>query len=448
MTTPPPPSQLPLLHRELRWVMSLRWLAGAAILLADGLQHLAGPVYDRSLGIAGVGVGVLACNAVFTAIDRAIPHASHRRVLALTWSQIIVDLLALTVLVLLTGALRSPLLGLYVLHMIFTGLLLTRVQAYTSALAAAVFLGLGLTLTNSWPADSAGGLIILGWAAVLLGAVFLTDHVTRGLFGLEQERLDQQERIRSMQDRLATQERAMFQQEKLVAIGQLAAGVAHEVSNPLASMDGLLQLMERHPERQRPEAIAQLREQVERIGRTVRQLTVLSHPDLGEPELTTLPTLIDQTFQILAYDHRLRRVRLEREVPDDPCSIHVVPRAIQQALMNLVLNALDAMEDTPEPALTIRTRRDADWCVIDVIDNGHGVAEPDRERILEPFVTSKPVGKGTGLGLPISADLVRAQGGRLSFESSPGEGSTFSISVPCRSCAADAEPPDTTGDSP
>ena len=450
MTVPPHPSQLPLLHRQLRWVMNLRWFAGGVILAGDVVQHAVGPHFDRPLGIAAVGAGILAFNAALVLIDRGTAHPPRSRLLAITWAQLVVDLLALTALVLLTGALRSPLLSLYVLHMILAGLLLSRGQAAAAALTAAVLLGAGMTATGEWPTDAAQGMFAAGWLATLLATVFLTEHVTHGLFALDRERHEQQDRINAMQEKLAAQERAMFQQEKLVAIGQLAAGVAHEVSNPLASMDGLLQLMERRPDRQRPEAITQLREQVDRIGRTVRQLTALSHPDLGEPERTDLPTLIDQTFQILAYDHRLRRVRLERDIPQDPCSVRVVPRAIQQALMNLVLNALDAMEDTPEPVLIIRTHRVAGSCVIDVIDNGAGVAEEHRDRILQPFVTSKPIGKGTGLGLPISADLVRAQGGRLSFESEPGRGATFSISVPCFSCTDESREPDTEsrGDAP
>jgi two-component system sensor histidine kinase HupT/HoxJ len=110
----------------------------------------------------------------------------------------------------------------------------------------------------------------------------------------------------------------------------------------------------------------------------------------------------------------------------------VQPHAVQQALVNILLNALDAVADVPEPRLAVGTSSNHDHCRIWVRDNGPGVDAKDQRRIFEPFVTTKPVGKGTGLGLAISHKLIRSQGGRIKVESDSGRGATFIIELPIR----------------
>jgi len=435
----------PLLRREVGWMIRLRWWAGIAIILGDVEQGLHGPLFEHPGSIASVGVGVLILNALLAAFLRWAERAAagHRTLLALAWVQVFFDLVALTALTLLTGGLASPILALYFFHMLFASLLLPRLHAYGAALLAVGTVAGAFALTGMWPETTDRLVFGIGWGLALIVGVHLANHVTRAVFTREQNRLEQLDQLTEMQEQIADHERAMLQQEKLVAIGQLAAGVAHEVSNPLASMDGLLQMMQRHPDKPRPEAVGQLRDQVQRITQTVRQLNTLSHPDLGKPERADLNQLVTATLAIVEYDHRLRRVEMSRELGDDVGVVNVVPRAVQQALMNLVLNALDAMSEVESPQLTVRTRRDGAWRVLEIADNGHGIAAADRERIMQPFVTSKPAGRGTGLGLPISLGLVREQGGELTFESEPARGTTFRIRLP----APTMDTPDAGADS-
>lgn len=423
-----------LLHGRMRWVVSLRWSVAGLIVLFDAVQWMMGPLFEPAGVIALVGAALLAMNAIVAAIISRSGEAgcTTRRITRLAWAQFAADLFALTVILALTGGLGSPVIAFAVFPMIFASLFLSRTHAYAAAVAAVVLIAATLRLTGAWPETDAGRLAAVAWMLTLLFSVHLVNIVTQGLISREHTRAAQDRKLIEMRERLMQQERAMARVEKLVSMGQLAAGVAHEISNPLASMDGLLQLMQRHPDKPRPEAVAQLREQVARINATVRRMTSLGHPDLGTPEPVEIAGLIRETVEILRYDHRLREIEVELELADDLGTATTNPRAVQQALMNLLINAADALAGIDEPRIMVQARRIFGACRIDITDNGPGIPEADRVRIFDPFVTTKPPGLGTGLGLSISRDLIAEQGGILSLTNAPGRGATFTISIPIK----------------
>ncbi len=223
----------------------------------------------------------------------------------------------------------------------------------------------------------------------------------------------------------------MVQHEKMVAMGQLAAGVAHEIANPLASMDSALQLMQRNPDRLSGQVVEKLREQIKRINLTVRQMTDFAHPGDQQWQKTTIDEIVMRSLQMLRFDHRLRsaHLKIQRELPKGAGAVNTRPHAVEQVLVNLILNALDAMADQSEPRLDLRVYRQGQVCLVDVQDNGHGIAPEDIDHIFEPFFTTKPVGTGTGLGLTISYTTTRDHGGTIDVESST-EGTKFTISLP------------------
>jgi signal transduction histidine kinase len=225
----------------------------------------------------------------------------------------------------------------------------------------------------------------------------------------------------------------------MAALGQMAAGITHEIANPLASMDAVLQLLQRKPERTTPQSIETLRGQVARIHQIVRQMTSFAHPDEEFWEVRPLNEVADAALEMLRFDARLKGVTVERQFSPEAGALRLMPQAMQQVLINLIVNALDAMAETPEPRLTIRTERTAEWCVVHVIDNGHGIRPEHINRLFEPFFTTKPIGKGTGVGLSISFGLVQKQGGTIAVASRPGEGATFTIRLP-RGLVAASEP--------
>jgi C4-dicarboxylate-specific signal transduction histidine kinase len=126
----------------------------------------------------------------------------------------------------------------------------------------------------------------------------------------------------------------------------------------------------------------------------------------------------------------MAHVRLELRLSPDAGFVPLFPQALEQILVNLIINALDAMADVPQPKLSITTERRAGHCLIEVTDNGHGIRPEHMRRLFEPFFTTKSVGKGTGLGLSISYSLVRKLGGEITVRSEAGQGSTFVVRLP------------------
>jgi len=210
----------------------------------------------------------------------------------------------------------------------------------------------------------------------------------------------------------------------------MAAGVAHEIANPLASMDSLLQLMQRRPERLRPEALVTLRAQIARIHAIVQQMTTFAHPHDSAWQTVSLNDTVEHVLGMLELDPRMAKVQVQRELDPQTGTLSAQPHALQQVLVNLIINALDAMAQTPAPVLKIRSRRDGEACYLEVADNGHGIDPKHQHRLFEPFFTTKPVGKGTGLGLAISYSLVRKHGGQIDVQSALGVGTSFTIRLP------------------
>jgi len=217
--------------------------------------------------------------------------------------------------------------------------------------------------------------------------------------------------------------------EKLAMIGRLASGVAHELNNPLDGVQRYIRMT-----RESLEEHVELKEYLDRamsgLGRMagiVRQLLTFSRNVVIENEAESLRTMLDEVVRTLAPSGSgAATVELHNPYLDLQ-----VPRAIFQVFVNLLKNALDAVEDHgPRGAVSITVTRDQTDIDVVVRDNGSGITAEDLRRVFEPFFTTKEVGKGTGLGLPISARIVERCGGKISIESAPGAGCTVSVRLP------------------
>jgi C4-dicarboxylate-specific signal transduction histidine kinase len=322
--------------------------------------------------------------------------------------------------------------------MVFASLLLRQLMAYGGAALSVLMLSGGLYLTGQLPhlaarptASSLQGYgALAGWLVMLTMTVYVANHITRSLHEHRRRLLVQNARIRRMSSQLRRQRQAMAQSEKMVALGQMAAGVAHEIANPLACLDSMLQLAQRKPDRASPDTIIKLREQVGRINQIVQQMTRFAHPDQTAFAVVSVAQVVESALQMVRFDHRIRGVELRQEIAADAGSIRVQPHALEQVLLNFMINALDAMEGRPAPRLEIRAWRHNGECFIQVGDNGSGIPPEHIDRIFEPFFTTKPVGRGTGLGLSISYSLIRGHGGQIDVDSAPEAGARFTIRLP------------------
>lgn len=218
----------------------------------------------------------------------------------------------------------------------------------------------------------------------------------------------ERERLRSIE--------GMHQAEKLAAIGQLASGVAHEINNPLGGVILCFKNltaggMDEMTRRQHEEVI---NDGLEKIRRIVGELMRYARPAPLAARATRLPDLFDRTLALVEFTFQRQRVSLRRHVAPDLPPLFIDPDKMGQVLLNLVLNAADAMPDGGE--LTLDARLDGNAVRITVCDTGLGVPKEHRERIFDPFFTTKPSGRGTGLGLAVSAAIVARHGGTLALD--------------------------------
>jgi len=220
--------------------------------------------------------------------------------------------------------------------------------------------------------------------------------------------------------------------EKLAMIGRLASGVAHELNNPLDGVRRYVRMTQEGLEREKgdlQEYLERASSGLSRMTSIVRQLLTFARNVVIENELENLRTMLEEVVRTLApTGSSAPTVELENPYVDIP-----VQRALFQVFVNLIKNALDAVE--PKRArgcVRVTVERDFDNIEIRVTDNGVGVAPDDVRRVFEPFFTTKEVGKGTGLGLPISARIVERCGGTVRFESELGKGTTVTVLLPVR----------------
>jgi two-component system NtrC family sensor kinase len=227
-------------------------------------------------------------------------------------------------------------------------------------------------------------------------------------------------------------EEQLRQTEKLVALGELVAGVAHEVNNPLTGISAFAELLleEGLPNEEQTESVRLIKKEASRAGRVIRDLLVFSRKSGPRHGPVDLNALVEQTLRLRAYGLRASEIRIECELNHELPLIEGDDAKLQQVVLNLVVNAEHAMLRSPERRLLLRTCHRDDSIVLEVADTGEGMTPEIRRRIFEPFFTTKPEGTGTGLGLSVSYGIVRAHGGDLSVESAPGVGSTFRVVLP------------------
>ncbi len=230
---------------------------------------------------------------------------------------------------------------------------------------------------------------------------------------------------------------SLIRSEKLASVGQLAAGVAHEVGNPLAAIGGYMELLEEGDldEETTRDIIERSGREVERIRATIQDLLDFSREE-SAPETTRvqLADCIDDAMSLVSAQPKARRVAIESDVPDDLPPIEAVGPQIVQVLVNLLINAVDALADgdidAPRIDVAAEHRPDDGELVVRVTDNGPGIDTEKPQRIFDPFFTTKDPGEGTGLGLSICLRIMRRLDGDIRVESARGEGTTFELVFP------------------
>jgi PAS domain S-box-containing protein len=235
-------------------------------------------------------------------------------------------------------------------------------------------------------------------------------------------------------------QRQLAQSEKLSALGEMVAGVSHEINNPLTAILGYSELL---LESELPQAaysdLRKIHAQASRMRRIVQNLLRFAREDKAERGCVDVNAVLSSTLELKAHDLEVARIHVEECLSPKLPLISGNAGQLQQVFLNVINNAQQAMKGQQRPALlVIKTSEEGDHLRVSISDNGPGISEEHLTRIFDPFFTTKPVGEGTGLGLSLSFGIIKEHGGSIRAESTPGQGATFIIELPVveQTCSA------------
>jgi len=249
-----------------------------------------------------------------------------------------------------------------------------------------------------------------------------------------------EEKVRQRTEALRLAEAEVERGEKLASIGQLAAGIAHELNNPLTGVLTFAHLLRKKmPEgSQEADDLDLVIRETKRCASIIRRLLDFAREKAPQKKLVDLNALIEDTVRFVERAAALRQIEITTDLDPELPQLLVDADLIKQVLMNILVNAEQAIEGRGSIAVRsrVRTQRAAPMVEIAVSDTGCGIPQANLQRIFDPFFTSKEVGKGTGLGLSVSYGIVKSHGGEIEVESTVGEGSTFRVLLPAKLPAA------------
>ncbi len=411
-----------------RWLVKLRWLACASVFVVIWLTSDVLKIIPNPLPLVAVGCVLLSYNLLFWLSQRHWKSAEQpveRSILL----QITLDLIALTLLLYFSDMPRNPFLFFFLFHMIIASMYLRGWTPYLVAGMATVLVGTTLLagslawipafplhFSNDGPsAHDTSRIQIFGLFVAFTSAIWITVYFTTS--------------IRRYVDRAHAEIR---QKEKILGIGQLVAGIAHQIANPL---DGVQNCLRRIGEGVKDdtrltEYVQLMTEALQRIERTAKRVQAFARPKGISLQNTDVNAAVDGTLQVLGTAHG-PNIHIETELGEVPL-VRGDPYTLQEVLFNLCTNALVAMPDGGTLKLSTRAlgRKDEDQMdsvALEVADTGVGIPRSQWEKIFEPFFTTRGESGGTGLGLGLCRMLISEMGGRIRVQSVVGRGTTFTV---------------------
>jgi len=406
-----------------RWLVSLRWLACVSVFVVAWLSSSVLGVIDQPAPLYVIGGVMVVYNLLFqlSLQDWIAGEASMDRHV---FMQIATDLIALTLLLYFSDAARNPFLLFFVFHMIIASMYLHGWIPYVVAGMATVLMG-GVMLAEhmGWivsfrmkmKSDPPDGLYFLAVFVALASTLWITVYFTTS--------------IHHYVDRAQAQLR---QREKMLGIGQLVAGIAHQIANPLDGLQNCLHIIGEgvKGEPHLTEYVKMMGEALERIERTANRVQVFAQPRGIVLERTDVNAAVESTLALLGRQHG-ENIAIETDLRDVP-HVQGDRYTLQEVLFNLCSNALAAMSEGG--TMTIRTRvrgrsekEDPGAVVIEVVDTGVGIPRSQLDKIFQPFFTTRADAGGTGLGLSLCRMLISEMGGQIDVKSTVAHGTTFTV---------------------
>ena len=275
-------------------------------------------------------------------------------------------------------------------------------------------------------------LIVLGWvtwagSAMALLIKRISDHLGKLNSALQENQTELEARIEDRTRQLQEAQAHVLHQEKMAAFGLLAAGIAHEVGNPLTSISSIVQMLERRDlDAYARERLSLVGGQLQRIRGTLRELIEFSRPASDERSRVGLAEILDEALNIAKYYKGMKSRTIVSELPEDLPPLHAVRDQLVQIFLNLILNAIDATEKNGR--IEILAKQQDGYLKVTVRDNGCGMSPEEQARLFQPYFTTKK--NGTGLGLFVTRQLMEEHGGDVSFHSASGAGTEFVVRLP------------------
>ncbi len=411
-----------------RWLVAVRWLACVGVFVMIWLSSSVLGIVANSVPLYGIGCAMVGYNLLFWLSQREWA-AAKRDVERSILLQSTLDLVALTLLLYFADLLWNPFLFFFVFHMIIASMYLHGWAPYFVAGMATLLVGAVMLLQyQGWilvfpmqfhprlpELRSLDPLYLIGVFVAFASTLWITVYFTTSLH------------------RYADRAHAEIRQkEKMVGIGQLVAGIAHQIANPL---DGVQNCLQRIGEGVKDDAhlteyVQLMTEALERIERTAKRVQAFARPHGITLQPTDVNRAVESTLQVLGTSHGAN-VQIETQL-GDVAPVQGDPYTLQEVLFNLCTNALAAMPDGG--TLTLHTyalgRQDEDQMdsvAVDVSDTGVGIPRVQLEKIFEPFYTTRAESGGTGMGLGLCRMLISEMGGRIDVRSALGQGSTFTV---------------------
>jgi len=396
------------------------------------------------------------------------------------------DIIALTFLVHATRGIESDLYILYLLPILLSSYVFTRLGIYAISLFVSLsYIGL-LVIENyhfitllgeSIRAQTAGSGVIQAyldniWRRILLRSLLFTSiafiwgsfcsYMSRFAQSMTNRLRSQLRNNQQLVDEMKEVESQLIHQEKMASLGRLVAGIAHEINNPINFVHGNLPYLKSYCEDMKkiiaaadslpePEKtavqelkakvkydflltdldniLADMEEGVERIRQIVKNLRSFGRVDEAELKEASINEGIESTLKILGQYYGRDKIPVQLDLQEMP-PVLCYPGQLNQVWMNLLSNAAQALEQVNEPAVKVKTEIIGPNILVSVSDNGPGIEEANQDKVFEPFFTTKPVGKGTGLGLSICHSIIERHQGRIWFESNGNGGTVFKVSIP------------------
>ncbi len=240
--------------------------------------------------------------------------------------------------------------------------------------------------------------------------------------------------INRMMEELEKRQEQLIQSRKIASIGTLTAGIAHEINNPINNMslilESLLEEGDTMEAGERRRLYQEAMDQADRTSEMVKNLLEFSRASHPRMEQVNLEEVVDKTARLISNELNLHNIKFVKEVKTGLPGVRLDKGGLQQVLLNLFMNSIQAMEGGGELKVVIGPTEASTEIRIDVVDNGPGIPPEHIDQIFDPFFTTKKEGVGTGLGLSVSYNIVKKNGGRMEVRSRPGEKTCFSIFVP------------------